>query len=78
MPIYDLNPIEEPDFATLGDMRSETPTRDSRAYASEFMTGGMRTPGAAIAMTIGGSVLDLVDTAASCRESSGRTSITCS
>lgn len=65
MPIYDLAPLDEPDYESKGTMQQTAATQANRTFAAEYMSGGIRTPGAALAMTIGGSVIDLVDTAAS-------------
>lgn len=64
MPIYELGGVE-PDLAVTADMRQTGTNQSGRSFADAYLSGGIRTPGASIAMTVGGSVLDLVDTAAS-------------
>lgn len=65
MPIYDLGIDETPDLAAKADQTSTAATTSARDFASTYLTGNIRTPGAAAALTLSGSVLDLVDTAAS-------------
>lgn len=65
MPIYDLGVDETPDLAAKAEQTQTTVGRDSRAFADAYLSGGIRTPGAAIGMTAVGSVIDLIDTAAS-------------
>lgn len=60
MPFYPTQ--EEPDFEALSLSGSATPDQD---FATAYKTGLSRTPGAAIAATVVGSVSDLVDTASS-------------
>lgn len=60
MPFYPTT--EEPDFEQVSVGAKAAPDQE---FASSYMTGLSRSPGSAIAATIGGSVLDLVDTAVS-------------
>lgn len=65
MPIYDLGLDDDIDFAAKANLSQASQTSDSRAFATQYMTGGVRTPGVATLMTVGGSVIDLIDTVGS-------------
>lgn len=60
MPFYPAQ--EEPDYEGVTTTSKAAPNFD---FAASYQTGLSRAPGAAIAATIGGSVVDLIDTASS-------------
>lgn len=64
MPIYDLGD-EEVDYAAKSAVTQAVGTPDARAFATQYMNGGIRTPGVATLMTVLGTPIDLVDTVAS-------------
>lgn len=64
MPIYDLG-NNEVDFAAKSAMTQAASNNESRAFATQYMNGGIRTPGVSMLMTAVGTPIDLVDTIAS-------------
>lgn len=65
MPIYNITAPETENFAAKADRAAAGADSEARAFAVEYITGAKRTPGVALGLTIGGSVVDLIDTAAS-------------